>query len=747
MNANKGWLYRLPKWILPIVVALAVWHYWPVKQVESVEHADGSRMKFRTNGDSLEQYMDGQWSPFFVKGVNVGAAMPGHDPGDLPISKETYRKWFAQIADLGSNVIRVYTILRPEFYEALVEYNEEHRDHPLYFIQGVWAPEEDLAEKRDAFNPDIYDQFESEVADAVNVVYGNADIPEKFGKASGAYRVNAGPYLMAWHIGTEWDPIAVRDTNDKHAEKWTEPFVGDRVSAKPGASPFENWLAVMLDGLAVREAQYGWQHPLTFTNWVTTDPLTHPGEVLIEEDLVGIDANHVGPVDWAAGYFASFHAYPYYPDFFRFDETLRDIPDESGNPNTYRSYLRQLKAHFPDMPVMITEFGVPSSLGIAHVGTLGRDQGGHNETEQGRINASLMKDIFDEGMAGAIVFSWQDEWFKRTWNTMDYELPASRRKLWTNVLTNEQKFGLLGMFSSKDGPLIIDGDDKDWEKLKSGDKQKLNAGAPGYKELWMTHDEAYVYLLAKLDQPFDPKQRKLYMGVDTIAGGNKHGKELAGRQLDEGLEALISLGAAEESEVRLAANYDFHTRLYGKKYGMFEVGPEALQDDSGVFAPWKLSVSLELIPPDTRKYHPFEEVPVGQLKRGTNNPDLPSADSLVMWEAKGNTVELRIPWMLLGFTDPSSLQVMSYADKDGKFASTDTKGIRLVPWIADMATGEAVGLEDTSSGGMFPVSRLPVYSWNPWEEVGYVERLKASYGMMKQAFGEMGGNVPAQDGR
>ena len=33
---------------------------------------------------------------------------------------------------------------------------------------------------------------------------------------------------------------------------------------------------------------------------------------------------------------------------------------------------------------MITEFGVPSSMGSAHTGPLGRDQGGHTEQERWR---------------------------------------------------------------------------------------------------------------------------------------------------------------------------------------------------------------------------------------------------------------------------------------------------------------------------------------------------------------------------
>lgn len=537
--------------------------------------------------------------PSLSKGL-IGAALPGYDPGDLPITKDHYLRWFAQIQDMGANTIRVYTILKPVFYDALVEYNQQHAEKPLYFIQGIWTPEEELIEKKDAYIEQIYNRFKSEITDAVGAVYGSIDIPEHFGQASGIYRSNAGPYLLGWHIGTEWDPAMVKNTNEQHKDK--KDFIGTYLSAKPQANPFENWLAEMLDHLANTEAPFGWKHPLAFTNWVTTDPLTHPGEVLIEEDMVSVDATHLQVKDWAAGYFATFHAYPYYPDFFRLDDTLQDVREADGTANTYKSYLRKLKAYHAGMPVIISEFGVPSSMGVAHLGSMGRDQGGHDEQEQGRINASLLQDIYSEGMAGAAVFSWQDEWFKRTWNTMHFEIPATRRKLWHNVLTNEQHFGLLAMLSSKDGPLIIDGATRDWDALKSTDKQKLDMTYPGLKEITMTHDEAYVYINAKLEQPFDPERELLYLGVDTLPGGNKHAKELGDKQLDEGLETLIVLGKDGESDVRIASNYDMHTRVYGKQYGMKAWTPEEFVDDSGylILGSWQLVWnSVLLIPRNT----------------------------------------------------------------------------------------------------------------------------------------------------
>lgn len=725
------WLLRIT---LVLLVGLSAWHYWPDKKVESVKAADGSQIKFRTQEDRIEIYANQSWTPFFSKGVNMGAALPGTDPGELPITKEHYLQWFQQIQDMGANTVRVYTILQPVFYEALVEYNQRHTDQPLFFIQGVWAPEEELIEQKDAYIEEIYQHFQSDIAYAVGAVYGNADIPEQFGKASGTYRFNAGPYLLGWQIGTEWDPTMVKNTNELHKDK--THYEGTHFSSKPEASPFENWLAEMLDHLAKLESQYGWMHPLSFTNWVTTDPLTHPGEVLVAEDMVSVDATHIDGHNWPAGYFAAYHAYPYYPDFFHMDETLKDIREPDGSPNTYKSYLRKLKAYHKNMPVMITEFGVPSSLGVAHLGTMDRNQGGHDEQSQGQINASLLKDIYDEGMAGAIVFSWQDEWFKKTWNTMLFEIPQDRRKMWHNVLTNEQHFGLVAMLSSKDGPLVIDGDSKDWDAIK--DKRKLEGSYPGWKELWVTHDEAYVYVTGKLEKPFDAEREQLYLGVDTLPGGNRHAKELGARTLDEGLETLVALGKEGESEVRIASNYDPHRRLYGKRYGMFEVKPEEFQDDSGVFNPWKLAIGLELTPPDAKKYYPFEEVDAGTMLRGMTKLDSPEFNSLTMWQAKGDTVEMRIPWMLLGFSDPSSLQVIAYGEQEGKLFAQTTDGLRFVPWIVQRSDNSVVGL-DSGSGAPYAISKLPVYHWKQWEKVGYVERLKQSYGAMKQAYEQLGG--------
>ncbi|WP_425281268.1 hypothetical protein [Paenibacillus cellulositrophicus] len=699
---------------------------------------DGTRFTFKTQGDRFLKYeKDGTWKEIFVKGVNLGATVPGHFPGELPATEEDYLRWFKEIDDMGANVIRVYTIHQPVFYQALVKYNKDKGDDPLYFMQGIWSPEEQLIEQQDAYSGDITKQFKEEIKKAVAAVYGDVTIPQKQGSASGEYKANAGKYLMAWHLGTEWDPGMVKNTNKVHSD--VKAYQGKYFSGTKDAAPFENWLASLLDYTAEQEEHYGWEHPVTFTNWVTTDVLSHPGEPLFEEDMASVDARHVQPTGWKGGYFAAYHVYPYYPDFFRTDSTLQTIKDDKGNYNTYKAYLRQLKAKYKDMPLMVTEYGVPSSVGVSHFGAGGRDQGGHNEQEQGEIDASLTKDIHDEGYAGAILFMWQDEWFKKTWNTMPMELPEDRRSYWINVLTNEKMFGLLGMLPGKEKLITIDGNLTDWDRLPEGEVQHWQGKIPGVQDMKITHDEGYLYIGMKLDHPFDPAKSRLYIGADTITGGNQpSAKQLPGRKLEGGApETLIEIGKDEESQVEIAADYDFHQRLYGKDgYWML---PEAEAGNTAPFHPWKLAISLLMNPPDTRFSHPFIDKTIGTLKRGTTDRSKETFDSLTSWQYSGDSIEMRIPWMLLGFSDPSSLQVIDYGPLKERsyFGTTTTDGIRLIPWI----------VQRDGSGVSWPggdqktlnVQSLPLYTWKQWDTVQYSEQLKQSYYIMKDAFTKISG--------
>src|SRR5699024_2459646 len=98
--------------------------------------------------------------------------------------------------------------------------------------------------------------------------------------------------------------------------------------------------------------------------------------------------------------------------------TGADYYDAQGRLNTYYAYLRALN-RFHNIPVVISEYGITTGRGRAQedVNT-GRNQGHVTEQEQGQYIIECYEDIMNAGSAGSCLFSWQDEWFKRTWNTL-----------------------------------------------------------------------------------------------------------------------------------------------------------------------------------------------------------------------------------------------------------------------------------------------------------------------------------------
>ena len=45
-----------------------------------------------------------------IKGVNLGSGKPGEWSTDFSIDKGTYLRWFANMQEMGANVVRVYTV-------------------------------------------------------------------------------------------------------------------------------------------------------------------------------------------------------------------------------------------------------------------------------------------------------------------------------------------------------------------------------------------------------------------------------------------------------------------------------------------------------------------------------------------------------------------------------------------------------------------------------------------------------------
>src|SRR5690606_21413994 len=99
-------------------------------------------LPFGTNATHLTVWDGAEYSPFFVKGINLGVSKPGTNVQELAATAEDYARWFPVIKEAGFNSIRIFTLHFPHFYDELDKFNRNHPEDPLYLIQGIWLEQE-----------------------------------------------------------------------------------------------------------------------------------------------------------------------------------------------------------------------------------------------------------------------------------------------------------------------------------------------------------------------------------------------------------------------------------------------------------------------------------------------------------------------------------------------------------------------------------------------------------------------------
>lgn len=676
---------------------------------QAVEHDTQRNVDyaFRCGDTYLEVYDGEEFHPVYLNGVNIGSGYPGYYPGELAIPEETYLRWFQEISEMNCNTIRIYTTMMPSFYNAFYTYNyTADADHKLYLLMGVWYDEEKIEETGDAF--DLLEGAVSEAKEQIDIIHGNCEIAERPGRAHGVYTKDVSEYVMGWILGIESDAYLVGTTNELHPDLhsydgeylYTE---GDDIQA------FDAFLCELGDEvIGYESSRYNMQRPVSWTNWPTADALEHPSEPAPDkEDAVTINVERFRTKDsFAPGIFASYHVYPYYPDFMYLDVDYNTYLDQDGVINTYEAYLKELR-QIHTVPVLVAEFGVPSSRGCTHINPYtGLDQGKHTEEEQGWCLDAMARDIYNNGYAGGLIFAWQDEWFKRTWNTMDYTDP-DRRAFWNDLQTSEQNFGLLE-FVPGDGSRRLDGDLSEWqggEPVAEKDGLKLYADTDA-RYLWLALEAENADLYhEQVLIPFD---------ITPLSGAMHYGDYAFDRPVD----FVAELNGAEESYVRVHQYYDRYAFFYQKYDNLLDV--TGYDDPANeTFGPIYLSLNKAFTQPETGETFDALKYDTGVLKVGVGVPDAEEYDSLADLCYGENGLELRLPWEMLNFRDPSSKEIEDDFWKNGELSGRD---------ISEIWLGAYCGKKHTD---------MVSYTWADWDHVEFTERRKDSYWIMQGCFGEL----------
>ena len=699
-----------------------------------------------------------EWRPMWIKAVNLGAALPGKHPSEFPPNDSTYERWITLVADMGANAIRVYTIHPPHFYAAVRNWNLAHAEHPLWIIHGVWTELPPGRRQEQYDDPAWVRQFRSEMRNVVSVLHGSAAIQPLPGHAGGVYLADVSRWSLGYIIGREWEPYSVVAYNA--AKRDRTRFAGTYITIA-GGNALEVWLTEQCEYLASYEMhEYNAQRPVAYTNWPTLDPLGHPtettraqevallharGERLVEplkeydNDAAALDANRMhATASFPAGVFASYHAYPYYPDFLIVDPGYATARSAEG-PSNYFGYVHDLVQHHGDMPVVISEYGVPSSRGIAHVQPQGWNHGGLTEEQQATVDARLTRDIHAAGAAGAGLFSLIDEWFKKNWIVTDFERPAERKRLWLNPLDAEENYGVIAMRAGvKASRKIIDGDTADWRGVAPLYEATSTSGRDplALRGLRVTQDEAYVYL--RLDVgAIDWSRAHYQIGIDSYkeALGDTRLPN-TGTRSPVGLEFVLDIEGPGATQLLVDHPYNPYrpVTIPGSRPAAVQyvynrpfrtVANSAGQWDSLVVVPNRRRIAR-----DGRIYSAIS------YNRNRLTYARQQDNSLTDWFADTNTgvIELRLPWGMLQLVDPSARSVLFGNAVSGEIAGAQTDGFRFVVESYDPSNPRA-GADHMPRGTSAALFAAPtLWTWPRWEVPTWHAEVKPLFSAMQRAF-------------
>jgi hypothetical protein len=381
------------------------------------------------------------------------------------------------------------------------------------------------------------------------------------------------------------------------------------------------------------------------------------------------------------------------------------------------------------VPLLVAEYGVPSSRGIAHFQPQGWDHGGHDETAMAAIDARMTREIRESGAAGGILFAWMDEWFKRNWIVANYEIPADHTPRWHNAMDAEQHYGILAQRAGpSDRRPAPGGDPEQWLGLTVLQPAEGLVGP-----VRVGSDEAFLYFALPLDGRFGWDSLDVEIAIDTYAPELGQ-RRLAGGAVASGIgfEFLADLRAPGDAQLLVMPDYNSYAPaswvLRGDDFGRFYRHPaRSVARDDGRFD------SLFVITNRARYGRNGAFFPAQGYNRGRLRFGRESESTLADWyhDTDARLLELRLPWGLLNVTDPSTATVLAERE-DAPFATATTDGIRVGVLLRRSSDGAVLEtLPARTADGGWPSASFRSWRWLTWTEPTSHAAVKPVYDSLK----------------
>lgn len=657
----------------------------------------------KTKDEDIYIAKNNKWEKFEMVGVNLDPAKPGVFPSENTVKEEEYLRWIQYIYDMGANCIKVSNLMSQHFYNALEKFNKD-RENPIYLVQGIYFDETYLKDGYDPQGNKLKEVFKTNIKLIIDSVHGN---PYNFDKPDIVqfYNTDISKYIMGYTLGIEFakhDLIYTDIMNEKKS------YSGKFLYTDEKASSFESYMAQMGDYLAGYELEmYKKQSLISFVgsssyHIVSSKENPKGDSILSKDDKDDELKKYLNPENIKAkrklktGVFATYNIYPSYSE-------VREYQD---NMDYYFKKIRE----YHKIPVVIGEFGIPSARVAGDFNMENSSKGYINEKEQGQALADVYKSIKMSNCAGSFIFEFQDSWHNSSWNTKESKI-LDRSAYWSDAQTYSQNFGLMAFDPGKKESMSYpDNTISDW---KEDDILNKN----GNMSLSMKSDEKYLYLMLKFSNNLDLNKQDLYIDLDTTPKSGSNKSSQLNLEFDRPSDFIVSIKDRDDSKILVHEYYNRFNFYENKKNN--QIRPDLIKHtpDMDEFSPIFIEKRPKMYVESLGGFVDKLVYETGKLVYGNANPKNKDFNSVSDFYIGENYIELRIPWGILNFMDPSTKQIQN--DFYEKFK---TKPLM----INDINVGVTV-----KEGNKTDRLHSATYDLDSWIMPTYHERLKESYYIIK----------------
>ena len=679
-------------------------------------HPDAEVRAVTKTGENTICILDGNgaWTPLEIRGVTVTAAEPGEVTSNFTTTKKTYLAWFSQIDALGANTLHAPYIMSEAFYRAFYEYNQTH-DEPLYLVQGIALDDYVMDSTYDVFDERFVEDFRVSCIAAVDIIHGTRklfrnEIPSA---GHGSFTNDVSPWVIGYVLGSAWEPETVVYANRTYAnDERYKSYQGKYLVTDEDATPVEAMLAYIGDSMIEYEAKrYKTQRVFGFYSNPDTDPLEMGLSSADSMDLIlkaPINTENILATDaMLSGQFAAYELYPYSTDrliladdaaWQKLGVCRADYAIEDGKYNYYAAYLQCLQNHHT-MPVLIVGFGASSSRAAAKFEwDTERHFGGMTEREQGEAIVASWSDIMSTNCVGGILAAWQTDWGRTSASRGEIDTEAAI--YWANAQEAAQGLGLLDFVPN--AACTLDGNIGEWSQ-----SDLVSKGENGAK-IYVKYDEKYVYFM--IEKPdFDFSNETLYIPIDTTQlSGSNYCSEWDVK-FDRAADFLLIVNGYQNTRLLVQERYDFYRS--GNIHAYYE---QNIPDrDSALFYACYLPINVKSEDGENVLYE------TGRLTYGSIDPTSADYNTLADFMVGMNCIEIRLPWQLLHFSNPSEMEIYGDYYEDYSVSAIAIKHLY-------------VGIGDDTTSNRIAMGAFRLRGW--LGNVTYHERLKDSYYILQECW-------------